>query len=73
MTQQQYQYETQYFEQSLYHFSFADLPTFHQRYLINDDHWVGPSQLGPIFLYCGNKGDIEWFAENTGFVWELAP
>lgn len=73
MTQQQYQYETRYFEQPLDHFSFADLPTFHQRYLINDDHWVGPSQLGPIFLYCGNEGDIEWFADNTGFVWELAP
>lgn len=73
MTQQQYQYETRYFEQPLDHFSFADLPNFHQRYLINDDHWVGPSQLGPIFLYCGNEGDIEWFADNTGFVWELAP
>lgn len=68
-----YQYETKYFQQKLDHFSFADLPSFSQRYLINTQHWVGPSRLGPIFLYCGNEGDIEWFAANTGFVWEIAP
>ncbi|XP_052197000.1 uncharacterized protein LOC127804226 isoform X2 [Diospyros lotus] len=72
-TQNQYQYETRYFEQRLDHFSFADLPTFSQRYLINTDHWSGPTRMGPIFFYCGNEGNIEWFAENTGFVWELAP
>uniref|UniRef100_A0A5B7BS65 Putative lysosomal Pro-X carboxypeptidase n=1 Tax=Davidia involucrata TaxID=16924 RepID=A0A5B7BS65_DAVIN len=71
--QQQYRYDTRYFAQRLDHFSFADLPTFQQRYLINTDHWVGPTRLGPIFFYCGNEGDIEWFASNTGFVWELAP
>uniref|UniRef100_A0A2P2JB13 Lysosomal Pro-X carboxypeptidase n=2 Tax=Rhizophora mucronata TaxID=61149 RepID=A0A2P2JB13_RHIMU len=69
----QYQYETRYFYQRLDHFSFADLPRFPQRYLINSQHWVGPSRLGPIFLYCGNEGDIEWFAVNSGFVWEIAP
>ncbi|KAL8231187.1 hypothetical protein R6Q57_000965 [Mikania cordata] len=68
-----YIYETRYFEQTLDHFSFHDLPKFQQRYLINTNHWVGPSRMGPIFLYCGNEGDIEWFAANTGFVWELAP
>lgn len=68
-----YQYETRYFDQILDHFSFSDLPTFRQRYLINTEHWVGSGQLGPIFLYCGNEGDIEWFAVNTGFVWEIAP
>ncbi|KAK4346701.1 hypothetical protein RND71_033040 [Anisodus tanguticus] len=68
-----YQYETKYFQQKLDHFSFAYLPSFPQRYLINTQHWVGPSRLGPIFLYCGNEGDIEWFASNTGFVWEIAP
>lgn len=71
--QQQYRYETRYFAQPLDHFSFLDLPRFRQRYLINTEHWVGPSRLGPIFLYCGNEGDIEWFAVNTGFVWDIAP
>lgn len=69
----QYKYEIRYFEQRLDHFSFADLPKFRQRYLINTEHWLGPSRLGPIFLYCGNEGDIEWFAANSGLVWELAP
>ncbi|XP_043713270.1 lysosomal Pro-X carboxypeptidase [Telopea speciosissima] len=68
-----YQYEARYFTQSLDHFGFSDLPTFQQRYLINTDHWLGPERMGPIFLYCGNEGDIEWFAANTGFVWEIAP
>ena len=68
-----YQYQTKYFSQQLDHFSFADLPKFSQRYLINSDHWSGASELGPIFLYCGNEGDIEWFATNSGFIWEIAP
>lgn len=68
-----FQYETRYFEQPLDHFSFTDLPNFRQRYLISTRHWTGPEQTGPIFLYCGNEGDIEWFAANTGFVWEIAP
>ncbi|KAF5791533.1 putative lysosomal Pro-Xaa carboxypeptidase [Helianthus annuus] len=68
-----YTYEIRYYEQTLDHFSFDDLPNFSQRYLINTDHWAGPSRMGPIFLYCGNEGDIEWFAANSGFVWELAP
>lgn len=70
---QRLQYETRYFAQNLDHFSFSDTPKFQQRYLINTEHWVGPQRQGPIFFYCGNEGDIEWFAENTGFVWELAP
>ncbi|KAI7742989.1 hypothetical protein M8C21_029793 [Ambrosia artemisiifolia] len=68
-----YTYEIRYFQQTLDHFSFDDRPKFPQRYLINTDHWAGPSRMGPIFLYCGNEGDIEWFAVNSGFVWELAP
>ncbi|KAJ4714660.1 Lysosomal Pro-X carboxypeptidase [Melia azedarach] len=71
--QQQYRYDTRYFDQQLDHFSFADLPKFSQRYLINKENWAGPARLGPIFLYCGNEGDIEWFAVNTGFMWEIAP
>ncbi|XP_076950931.1 uncharacterized protein LOC143624066 [Bidens hawaiensis] len=66
-----YTYQIRYFQQTLNHFGFDDLPKFPQRYLINTDHWSVP--LGPIFLYCGNEGDIEWFAANSGFVWELAP
>lgn len=68
-----YNYETKYFQQKLDHFSFTHLPSFRQRYLINTQYWLGPSRLGPIFLYCGNEGDIEWFAANTGFLWEIAP
>lgn len=66
-----YRYETRYFSQVLDHFSFKNLSTFQQRYLISVEHWSRPSS--PIFFYCGNEGDIEWFAENTGFVWEIAP
>ncbi|KAL5556731.1 hypothetical protein UlMin_038967 [Ulmus minor] len=73
LQQPQIRYETRYFDQNLDHFSFSELPKFQQRYLINTEHWVGPQRLGPIFLYCGNEGDIVWFAENTGFVWEIAP
>ncbi|GAB2283062.1 hypothetical protein Dimus_017594 [Dionaea muscipula] len=71
----QYRYETRYFSQRLDHFTFSsNNPTsFPQRYLISTEHWAGPERLGPIFLYCGNEGDIEWFAANTGFVWEIAP
>lgn len=68
-----YQYETRYFTQHLDHFSFAQLPNFQQRYLISSEHWAGPGGPAPIFFYCGNEGDIEWFAANTGFVWEIAP
>lgn len=71
--QTQPHYETRYFEQRLDHFSFSDLPNFQQRYLLSTEHWTGPQRLGPIFFYCGNEGDIVWFATNTGFVWEIAP
>ncbi|KAG0497160.1 hypothetical protein HPP92_001851 [Vanilla planifolia] len=66
------QFETRYFRQRLDHFSFADLPDFNQRYLVGgaDGRWAPPD---PIFFYCGNEGDIEWFSDNTGFVWEIAP
>lgn len=67
------QYETRFYTQRLDHFSFRDLPTFQQRYLVSVEHWSGAARMSPIFLYCGNEGDIEWFAENTGFVWEIAP
>lgn len=38
--------------------------TYQQRYLINNTWWCGPEC--PIFLYAGNEGFIELFANNTG-------
>lgn len=68
-------YETRYFTQVLDHFNFnpESYQTFQQRYLINDKHWGGADQNAPIFVYMGNEGDIEWFAHNTGFMFEIAP
>lgn len=40
---------------------------------MNEEHWGGARSRAPIFVYCGNEGDIEWFANNTGFLWEIAP
>ncbi|CAO2830295.1 unnamed protein product [Amaranthus hypochondriacus] len=68
-----YKYQIQYFNQRLDHFSFHDYGSFSQRYLIDTDNWVGAKRRGPIFMYCGNEGDIEWFASNSGFIWEIAP
>ncbi|XP_030548563.2 lysosomal Pro-X carboxypeptidase-like [Rhodamnia argentea] len=68
-------YETRYFTQVLDHFGFRpeSYQTFQQRYLINSTFWGGPRRNAPIFVYTGNEGDIEWFAQNTGFVFETAP
>ncbi|VDM47431.1 unnamed protein product [Toxocara canis] len=51
------------------HFSFADNRTFRLRYLINTDYFTAH---GPIFFYTGNEGNIEGFALNTGFMWDIA-
>ena len=45
---------------------------FKQRYLINDTYW-DKTRSGPIFFYTGNEGDIEAFAQNSGFMWDSAP
>jgi len=45
--------------------------TFQQRYLINAEYWGGRGK--PIFVYTGNEGDITWFCNNTGFMWDIAP
>ncbi|PON43733.1 Peptidase S [Parasponia andersonii] len=68
-------YETGYFTQTLDHFNFnpESYQTFQQRYLINDTFWGGAKSNAPIFVYTGNEGEIEWFAQNTGFVFETAP
>ncbi|KAL4182970.1 hypothetical protein AMTRI_Chr11g95810 [Amborella trichopoda] len=35
------------------------------------DHfnYGGPIDKAPIFVYTGNEGNIEWFAQNTGFIY----
>lgn len=65
-------FETRYFPQNLDHFSFRpeSYKVFHQKYLINRRFW---RKGGPIFVYTGNEGDIDWFASNTGFMSDIAP
>lgn len=63
-------YETLYFDQKIDHFGFLEDGTFKQRYLVADKHWQKPG--GPILFYTGNEGDITWFCNNTGFMWETA-
>lgn len=63
-------YQTKYFTQRLEHFNQGDDRKFKQRYLISQKYW---KKGGPIFFYTGNEGDITWFAENTGFMWDIAP
>lgn len=62
-------YDTKYYVQKLDHFSYGKNKTFKQRYLVSDKYWK-PGQ--PIFFYCGNEGDITWFCNNTGFMWDIA-
>ncbi|XP_072170776.1 lysosomal Pro-X carboxypeptidase-like [Diadema setosum] len=66
-----YPHKELFFEQQVDHFSFHNSDTFQMRYLISDKFWK-PGQ-GPIFFYTGNEGDITWFCDNTGFVWDTAP
>lgn len=63
-------YKTEWFTQYIDHFTWANQHTYQQRYLINKDHWCGTNC--PILFYCGNEGDIEVFARNTGWMWENA-
>lgn len=46
------------------------MKTFKQRYLISDKHWRKDG--GSILFYTGNEGDIVWFCNNTGFMWDVA-
>ncbi|XP_061538608.1 lysosomal Pro-X carboxypeptidase [Phycodurus eques] len=63
-------YETFYFDQKIDHFGFVEDGTFKQRYLVADKQWRSPG--GPILFYTGNEGDITWFCNNTGFMWDVA-
>lgn len=65
-----YTYQIKTYETLLDHFNFVDNRTFSLRYLINNT-FVG-DEKSPILFYTGNEGDIELFAENTGFMWRLA-
>ncbi|CAG5119919.1 unnamed protein product [Candidula unifasciata] len=66
-----FSYTTYFFNQRIDHFGFANGGTFKQRYLVSDQFWNHNG--GPIFFYTGNEGDIEWFTNNTGFMWDIAP
>lgn len=63
-------YKTFYFDQQIDHFGFLENGTFKQRYLLNDQHWKKKGD--PILFYTGNEGDITWFCNNTGFMWDVA-
>ncbi|XP_011637730.1 lysosomal Pro-X carboxypeptidase [Pogonomyrmex barbatus] len=71
LTSPRYKYKTKTFDVRVDHFSFAIQDTFKLRYLVNDT-WA-EADNAPIFFYTGNEGRIEVFAENTGFMWEIAP
>ncbi|MFH4974701.1 hypothetical protein AB6A40_001410 [Gnathostoma spinigerum] len=65
-----YKWETKYFDVVLDHCSYINTKTFKLRYLINTDHF---KRDAPIFFYAGNEGPITHFAENCGFLFDLAP
>lgn len=72
-----YTYDIFNFTQPLDHFNFENSDrSFQMRYLINDQYWRKPAPgvtAGPIFFYTGNEGPITLFADNTGFMWDIAP
>lgn len=68
-----YKYKIRTIDMRVDHFSFAVQNTFKLRYLINDTFTRKTEDNSPIFFYTGNEGNIEVFAENTGFIWEIAP
>ncbi|XP_067928307.1 lysosomal Pro-X carboxypeptidase-like [Watersipora subatra] len=65
-----YSYKTAFHTLPVDHFGFTNTDTYQMRYLYNTDYW--DSNGGPILFYCGNEGNIETFAANTGLMWELS-
>lgn len=66
-----YDYTTHYFDQKIDHFGFDEDATFKQRYLVSDKYWS--KENGVVLFYTGNEGDITWFCNNLGFMWDVAP
>ncbi|KAI8437941.1 hypothetical protein MSG28_010609 [Choristoneura fumiferana] len=66
----EYKYTTNWFKVPLDHFGFQRNEEFQIKYLVNEDHW--DKNNGPIFFYTGNEGQIELFAQHTGFMWDIA-
>ncbi|XP_043257750.1 lysosomal Pro-X carboxypeptidase [Colletes gigas] len=66
-----YKYQIHTIDMPVDHFSFSVPDRFKLRYLLNGT-WQ-TEKNAPIFFYTGNEGNIETFAQNTGFMWEIAP
>lgn len=62
--------ETKFIDLPIDHFDVIKNKTFRLRYLVNKYYHV---KGGPIFFYTGNEGDINMFAKNTGFLFDIAP
>ncbi|KAG5897246.1 hypothetical protein JTB14_013150 [Gonioctena quinquepunctata] len=65
----EYSFDVRLADVPLDHFSTLN-KTFKLRYLVNGQHHV---KGGPVFLYTGNEGNIFMFAQNTGFIFDIAP
>lgn len=63
-------FETKYIDTPLDHFSLRYNETFKLRYLVYGKFHI---KGGPIFIYAGNEGDIMMFAQNTDFIFDIAP
>ncbi|KAJ8947462.1 hypothetical protein NQ318_009763 [Aromia moschata] len=62
-------FDAKFIDVPLDHFSYVTNKTFKLRYLVNKSHHV---KGGPVFIYTGNEGDVTMFAQNCGFVLEVA-
>ncbi|GFT13338.1 lysosomal Pro-X carboxypeptidase [Nephila pilipes] len=65
-----FEYDEFYYNQQVDHFGYGNQDFFKQRYLSNLRFYN--EKNGTIFFYTGNEGAIEMFANNTGFMWEIA-
>lgn len=63
-------FETKFIDLPIDHFDYAKNKTFKLRYMVVSHFHV---KGGPILFYTGNEGDIDMFAKNTGFLFDIAP